>query len=584
MTKARNIADLLSTANGKIAGSNLDVSFENITDIGDEGTKVASGTTAERGSTTGQIRFNSTTGLAEYYTGTGFKIIDAPPTVISINVTEVDSQAGGNQTIVITGSGFNSGATVTYVGNAGTDFNASSVTVNSETQITAVAPKSSFLNAQEPYGVKVLNVSGLSGILASQINIDTSPSFGVASGSLGTLNDTNRASSNLTTITATDADGDTITFSKLSGTLPTGISLNSNGTLSGTANAETSDTTYNFTIRATANSKNVDRAYSILVQAPVITGYNSVDTSVSGYAIYAFTTSGSSISTTFTSTTSADVLIVAGGGAGGYVYGNNDMGKGGGGAGQVLYKTGHSISAGSYTFVIGNGGAGRLNGNNQVPPQTPDGQNTTAFGLTANGGGNGGSGDGYHTAGRGGSAGGSGARDGNAGTSYTSNKTTPSGWNSYGNNGGTSINSNASGGGGGGAGANGGNQSGGSNDANSLGGAGGAGIDLSSTFGTNFGESGYFAGGGGGGTYRGSQNSTITMARASGGQGGGGDGVASTDRNGGSSYQFLSDNRDGLANTGGGGGGGAEDHDVVSGQGSSSGAGGSGVILIRVAV
>ena len=38
------------------------------------------------------------------------------------------------------------------------------------------------------------------------------------------------------------------------------------------------------------------------------------------------------------------------------------MGKGGGGAGQVLFKTGHSISAGSYTFYIGNGGAGSNGG------------------------------------------------------------------------------------------------------------------------------------------------------------------------------------------------------------------------------
>jgi hypothetical protein len=81
-------------------------------DTGTEGTKVASGTTAQRGSTTGQLRFNTTTGLAEYYTGTAFKSIDAPPTIVS--------------------------------------------------QITAVAPKASFLNAQEPYGVKVENTSGLS--------------------------------------------------------------------------------------------------------------------------------------------------------------------------------------------------------------------------------------------------------------------------------------------------------------------------------------------------------------------------------------------------------------------------------------
>jgi hypothetical protein len=68
MTKARTIAD-------------LGTGFVNISDTGTEGTKVASGTTAQRGSTTGQLRFNTTTGLAEYYTGTEFKTIDTPPTV-----------------------------------------------------------------------------------------------------------------------------------------------------------------------------------------------------------------------------------------------------------------------------------------------------------------------------------------------------------------------------------------------------------------------------------------------------------------------------------------------------------------------
>ena len=569
MTKARDIADF---------------KFENITDTGTEGTKVASGTTAQRGSTQGQMRFNSTTNLAEYYTGTAFKSIDSPPVVSSVDVTEVDSQSGGNQTIVVTGEGFASGAIVTFVGAAGTDFTASTTTFNSETQITAVAPKASFLNAQEPYGIKVTNLSGLANILSGQINVDTAPTFNVASGSLGTLSDLDRAGSNLTAITGTDADGDTITFAVQSGSLPTGLTLLSNGTWSGTANAETSDTNYNFTVRATANSKTTDRAYTITVNAPILTGYQSVDTSVSGYNIFAFTTSGSNITANFTNAVTADVLMVAGGGAGGYGYGNNDMGKGGGGAGQVLFKTGHSISAGSYTFYIGNGGAGRANGSNAQPsPSTPDGENTTAFGLTANGGGNGGEGDSWHQAGQGGSGGGQGARHANATTAITSNKTTPAGWTSYGNSGGVSANGNYSGGGGGGAGGVGGNQSGGTNDPNSLGGAGGVGIDLSSTFGTNLGENGYFGGGGAGGTYRGSQNSTISMATSQGGLGGGGDGVASTDRNSGSTYQYISANRDGQANTGGGGGGAAEDHDGVANEGSSSGAGGSGIILIRVA-
>ena len=51
------------------------VSFENINDTGNQGTKVSVGTTAQRGSTQGQIRFNSTLGLAEYYTGSIFKTI-----------------------------------------------------------------------------------------------------------------------------------------------------------------------------------------------------------------------------------------------------------------------------------------------------------------------------------------------------------------------------------------------------------------------------------------------------------------------------------------------------------------------------
>ena len=241
----------------------------NIVDTGTEGTKVASGTTAQRGSTAGQLRFNSTTGLAEYYTGSAFKIIDAPPTVSSIDVTEVDSQAGGNQTIVITGSGFGSGATVTFVGSSAS-FNASTTTVNSITQITAVAPKSSFLNAQEPYSVKVLNTSGLSGILSGQINVDTSPSWSTASGNLGTL--TEGATANVS-VTATDVDGDTIVYSVQSGSLPAGTSLNtSTGAITGTLSGVSADTTSSFTLRATANTKTADRSFNMITADEGILG------------------------------------------------------------------------------------------------------------------------------------------------------------------------------------------------------------------------------------------------------------------------------------------------------------------------
>jgi len=239
----------------------------NIVDTGTEGTRVATGTSAQRGSIAGQIRFNSETGLAEYYTGTAFKTIDAPPTVTSLDVTEVDSQAGGNQTIVITGGNFSSGATVTFIGANGTNFNASTVTVDSATQITAVAPKASFLNAQEPYGVKVENSSGLSATLASQINVDTSPSWQTASGTLATIGDTTNA--NHATVSATDPDGDTVSYSETGGSVLSGAGLilnSSSGVISGDPTDVASDTTYTFTLRATANSKTADRSFNIIVQ------------------------------------------------------------------------------------------------------------------------------------------------------------------------------------------------------------------------------------------------------------------------------------------------------------------------------
>ena len=285
MTKARDLSKLLSTANGKIAGANLDVSFENISDTGTAGTKVASGTTAQRGSTAGQFRFNSTTGLAEYYTGSEFKIIDSPPTITAVSPLEVDSTAGGNITFTITGSNFQSGAVTKFIGNDATEITASTTTVNSGSSISAVIARSSFVNAKEPYDVRVLNTSGLSGTLDNQINVDSNPTWSTASGQIGGVIEEGDSVS--TSVTATDADGDTIVYSVQSGTLPTGLSLNSStGAITGTAPAVTGDTTSSFTLRATANSKTTDRAFNIIIKEFVIDGSTSARSASSAQSLY----------------------------------------------------------------------------------------------------------------------------------------------------------------------------------------------------------------------------------------------------------------------------------------------------------
>jgi len=71
------------------------------------------------------------------------------------------------------------------------------------------------------------------------------------------------------TLVATDADGDTITYAFVTGTLPAGLSIATNGTLSGTP---TTPGFYTFTVRAsdgTGGSK--DRAFTITINVTPIT-------------------------------------------------------------------------------------------------------------------------------------------------------------------------------------------------------------------------------------------------------------------------------------------------------------------------
>ena len=271
MARNRDISKLLSTSNGKIAGTNLDVSFENISDSGTEGTKVATGTTAQRGSTTGQWRFNSTTGYFEGRNANGFAQLEPLATISSVDDGEVDSAGGGNQTIVVTGTGFSSGGTISFVGSSA-EFNATTTTFNSTTQVTAVAPKASFLNAQEPYKVKFTSSTGVSGTSSTGlINVDNAPTWTTGAGQIG--GNIFEGESVSTTVAASDAEGDTVAYSVSSGSLPSGLSINSGtGAITGTAPNVSGDTTSSFDLRATAGSKTTDRSFTIIIKDNPLAG------------------------------------------------------------------------------------------------------------------------------------------------------------------------------------------------------------------------------------------------------------------------------------------------------------------------
>lgn len=222
------------------------------------------GTTAQRPSgQVGQIRYNSDLGKNEVYDADGWAAIASPPLITSVSPSTYNGESGTQFTI--SGYFFDSGVTVKFITNSGTEYSAATVSRTNASQLTATTPQD-FTVAQEPLKVKVVNGSGLSYVLDAAIDCGGVPSWTTSAGNLTTVD---KGASVSTTIAATDPDTNaTISYSIASGSLPSGVSLNSStGAITGTAPAVDADTTYNFTAAATDNAgNNSSRAFSIIIK------------------------------------------------------------------------------------------------------------------------------------------------------------------------------------------------------------------------------------------------------------------------------------------------------------------------------
>ena len=94
---------------------------------GTDSIKLPVGTTGQRVNGSGNIRFNSTLALAEYYDGTDWKAIDSPPSISSVKVGSqtagvtnfIPIDTAGTSSVVISGSLFdttNGAVTITPQG------------------------------------------------------------------------------------------------------------------------------------------------------------------------------------------------------------------------------------------------------------------------------------------------------------------------------------------------------------------------------------------------------------------------------------------------------------------------------------
>ena len=243
----------------------------NIALDGTESMKVPVGNTSQRpgSAVVGNFRFNTTLNFLEQYTTDGWTAIASPPQITGVSPNVVDEDGGGNVSIVVSGSFFDSSALISFINNSGTAFNAASTSYTNASSVTAVVARSNFTNSNEPYDVKVTNGSGLAYTLENVINVDGLPSFNTVAGSLGTIEGGDAASGLTTsTIAATDPEGETVTYSVVTNALPSGLTLASNGVISGTTSELATGATSSFDIRANDGTGNTtDRTFTITVNA-----------------------------------------------------------------------------------------------------------------------------------------------------------------------------------------------------------------------------------------------------------------------------------------------------------------------------
>jgi hypothetical protein len=255
-SKARNLANLLSGTGA--------TEFQ-----GESGIVLPDGTTAQRPSpaTLGTARYNTTLGKNEVYDADGWTVIASSPEVTSVSPTTIN-ESDTTQTIVITGDKFDIGATAVMFDSAGSELTPTTSTRNSSTQITITYSGGDVVtSSNEPYDVKVINSTGLSSILADAVSLNESPDWSTASGNLATVYE-DVAMANVS-LNATDPEGGAVSYAITSGALPTGVSLNSSGVISGTPNAGTSGysssgVTHNFSVTASDGTNSSVRSFNII--------------------------------------------------------------------------------------------------------------------------------------------------------------------------------------------------------------------------------------------------------------------------------------------------------------------------------
>lgn len=265
-------------------------------------------------------------------TSSGQETSGVPPFLSSATPSSLPN---ADDTTTVTGGNFASDVEIVFTGQDDVDRAAKSIVRSDSTSLIVERPDD-FPVAQEPYSMSATNPGTPASLIAGTLT-DYFDAGGVVSWITDSVLTTGFTETSYTqNLQATDADGEAVVYSLVSGSLPSGLSLNSStGVISGTIASNA--LTQTFSIAATDLGNNVStKEFTI----PIKTSF------------------------------SVDYLIVGGGGGGGSSPAIGNQSAGGGGAGG--YRTSAGTSGGGalaesqillatdteYAITVGAGGTG----------------------------------------------------------------------------------------------------------------------------------------------------------------------------------------------------------------------------------
>ena len=234
------------------------------------GPAVTTSDTAPAGPNDGDQWFDSTSGtlLVYYNDGSSSQWVGVsgpagadgtsasnPPTITSVSPSSYDGTTGASVTII--GTNFDIGSVVSFIDSSGNSINASSTSIVSQAELTAVTPQA-FTAAEGPLDVKVTISDGQNTTTTDAIQTGGSPVWTTAAGQIGSSLYKDGIEVSLP-LAATDPEGQFVSYTVNSGALVPGLSLGGGtGLITGdvTAASITATANYSFTVNASDTAGN----------------------------------------------------------------------------------------------------------------------------------------------------------------------------------------------------------------------------------------------------------------------------------------------------------------------------------------